>query len=74
MCIRDRDNERAIFYFHPWEIDPDQPRIDGLNLRTRFRHYQNLARMELRVTQLLKDFQWGTMAEAFAKELSLDTK
>ena len=72
--VHKQDNERAIFYFHPWEIDPDQPRIDGLNLRTRFRHYQNLARMEPRVTQLLKDFQWGTMAEAFAKELSLDTK
>ena len=72
--VHKQDNERAIFYFHPWEIDPEQPRIDGLNLRTRFRHYQNLARMEPRVKQLLKDFQWGTMAETFAKELSLDTK
>ena len=68
--VQQNDRERAIFYFHPWEIDPEQPRIKGLNLRTRFRHYQNLARMEPRVDQLLKDFEWGTMAEVFATELA----
>ena len=68
--VHQRDKERAIFYFHPWEIDTEQPRIDGLNLRTRFRHYQNLARMEPRVEQLLKDFEWGTMAEVFSAELA----
>ena len=68
--VQQNDRERAIFYFHPWEIDPEQPRIKGLNLRTRFRHYQNLARMEPRVEQLLKDFEWGTMAEVFATELA----
>lgn len=69
--VHRKDKERAIFYFHPWEIDPKQPRIDGLNMRTRFRHYQNLARMEPRVEQLLQDFEWGTMAEVFAAELAL---
>jgi len=68
--VHKNDKERAIFYFHPWEIDTEQPRIDGLNLRTRFRHYQNLARMEPRVEQLLTDFEWGTMAEVFSAELS----
>ena len=68
--VQQNDRERTIFYFHPWEIDPEQPRIKGLNLRTRFRHYQNLARMEPRVEQLLKDFEWGTMAEVFATELA----
>jgi len=69
--VRQKDRERAIFYFHPWEFDPEQPRIDGLNLRTRFRHYQNLARMEPRVEQLLRDFEWGTMADVFAAELAV---
>lgn len=67
--VHQKDRERAIFYFHPWEIDPEQPRIEGLNFRTRFRHYQNLARMEPRVERLLQDFNWGTMAEVFAEEL-----
>lgn len=68
--VNTADNERVIFYFHPWEIDPQQPRIGGLTLRTRFRHYQNLARMEGRVEQLLMDFEWSTMAEVFAEELA----
>lgn len=68
--VHKKDSERAIFYFHPWEIDPDQPRIDGLNLRTRFRHYQNLSRMEPRIEQLLGDFRWGTMTDVFAPELA----
>lgn len=69
--VHRQDNERAIFYFHPWEIDPDQPRVSGLNLRTRFRHYQNLAQMEGRVERLLGDFEWGTMAQVFSDELHL---
>lgn len=65
-----QDGERSIFYFHPWEIDPEQPRIEGLSLRTRFRHYQNLARMEPKIVRLLQDFEWDTMAEVFAEELA----
>lgn len=57
------DGESAIFYFHPWEIDPDQPRPTGLDPKTRFRHYLNLARMEQRLDRLLGDFQWGRMDE-----------
>ena len=68
--VNKEDNEPAIFYFHPWEIDPQQPRISGLNLRTQFRHYQNLARMEGRVEQLLMDFEWSTMEEVFVEELA----
>ena len=67
--VRKQDGERSIFYFHPWEIDPQQPRINGLNFRTRFRHYQNLSRMEPKIERLLKDFDWDTMAEVFAAEL-----
>ncbi|MCP5299629.1 MAG: DUF3473 domain-containing protein [Chromatiaceae bacterium] len=57
------DGQSAIFYFHPWEIDPDQPRQSGLDAKTRFRHYLNLERMEARLDHLLKDFDWGRMDE-----------
>lgn len=57
------DGEAAIFYFHPWEIDPDQPRQDGIDAKTRFRHYLNLERMESRLNCLLGDFSWGRMDE-----------
>mgnify|MGYP001342197791 CR=1 FL=1 len=60
-----RDGEAAIFYFHPWEIDEDQPRVDGINSRTRFRHYVNIHRMEGRIRQLLRDFKWGRMDDIF---------
>lgn len=70
--VRTDDGERSIFYFHPWEIDPQQPRVDGLSLRTRFRHYQNLTKMEPKIERLLKDFDWGTMAEVFSEELKLN--
>lgn len=53
------DCEPAIFYFHPWEIDPEQPRIPGIDVKTRFRHYLNLTRTEARLRRLLSDFRWG---------------
>ncbi|MCP5306533.1 MAG: DUF3473 domain-containing protein [Chromatiaceae bacterium] len=57
------DGQPAIFYFHPWEIDPDQPRQSGLDAKTQFRHYLNLERMEARLERLLQDFAWGRMDE-----------
>lgn len=68
--VNQQDNEPAIFYFHPWELDPEQPRIDGLNLSTRFRHYQNLSQMENKLTRLLKDYKWRSIPEVFGPELS----
>lgn len=64
-----KDNKAAIFYFHPWEIDPDQPRIKGLKPTARFRHYQNLTRMERKITQLLGDYKWRTIPEVYAADL-----
>ncbi len=61
------DGQSCIFYFHPWEIDPDQPRQPGINLKTRFRHYLNLSRMEARIARLLGDFRWDTMANVFLR-------
>ncbi len=55
----------AIFYFHPWEIDAGQPRVAGIDAKTRFRHYVNIGRMERRLEQLLRDFRWGRMDEIF---------
>ncbi|WP_242447412.1 XrtA system polysaccharide deacetylase [Aurantiacibacter aquimixticola] len=55
-----RDEGRpAIFYFHPWEIDPGQPRVAGAPLRSRLRHYTNLEKMAGKLRQLVREFAWG---------------
>ena len=59
------DRKPAIFYFHPWEIDHGQPRVPGIDLKTRFRHYVNIGRMERRLASLLGDFRWGRMDHIF---------
>ena len=63
--INGTDRQAAIFYFHPWELDVEQPRISGLDGKTRFRHYLNLHRTERRLQQLLADFVWGRVDEVF---------
>ncbi|MDP2809134.1 MAG: DUF3473 domain-containing protein [Rhodocyclaceae bacterium] len=63
--VNRHDGESAVFYFHPWEIDTAQPRIPGINVKTRFRHYVNIHRMEQRLARLLKDFSWGRMDHIF---------
>lgn len=63
--VNRQDREAAIFYFHPWEIDPGQPRIAGIDARTRFRHYVNIGRTERRLQALLQDFRWGRMDRIF---------
>jgi polysaccharide deacetylase family protein (PEP-CTERM system associated) len=59
------EGKPAIFYMHPWEIDPEQPRVPGPGLKTRFRHYVNLHRTDDRLQRLLGDFRWGRMDEVF---------
>lgn len=63
--VNAQDQAPAIFYFHPWEIDAGQPRIPGIDAKTRFRHYVNIARMEGKLQALLRDFRWGRMDEVF---------
>jgi polysaccharide deacetylase family protein (PEP-CTERM system associated) len=63
--VNERDRQPGMFYFHPWEMDPAQPRVHGAPLRSRFRHYTNLHAMEARLTRLLGDFSWGRMDEVF---------
>lgn len=54
-----------MFYFHPWELDPDQPRVRGASLRARFRHYLNLRSFERRIKDLLRTYRWGRMDAVF---------
>ncbi|GGA84466.1 polysaccharide deacetylase [Neiella marina] len=53
------------FYFHPWELDPEQPRMSNAPLKSKFRHYLNLGKMESRLERLLTDFNWSTMQHAY---------
>jgi polysaccharide deacetylase family protein (PEP-CTERM system associated) len=59
------DNQPCIFYFHPWEVDPDQPWIPNISAKTKFRHYLNLKRMEARLRQMTTDFAWDRMDRVF---------
>jgi polysaccharide deacetylase family protein (PEP-CTERM system associated) len=53
------DGEPAIIYFHPWEIDPGQPRVAKAPLKSKLRHYPNLGKMEGKLKRLIGDFEWG---------------
>ncbi|MDO8846005.1 XrtA system polysaccharide deacetylase [Methylicorpusculum sp.] len=68
QVINNKEQQSGIFYFHPWEIDPEQPRQKGINLKSRFRHYLNLDKMEHRIIRLLTDFKWDTMANVFLQK------
>lgn len=57
------------FYFHPWEIDAEQPRIAKAPLKSKFRHYINLSKMEAKLVNLVEDYHWGTMLDAFDIEV-----
>ncbi len=59
------DGQPGIFYFHPWEVDPGQPRQNGIGLKTRFRHYLNLRKMESRLDRLFADLDWDRMDRVF---------
>ncbi|MDU0356382.1 DUF3473 domain-containing protein [Paraglaciecola aquimarina] len=53
------------FYFHPWEIDPDQPRVAGAGLKSKFRHYVNLSKMENKLIRLLNDYKWQSFSDVY---------
>ncbi len=63
--VNQHDKQAAVFYFHPWEIDPEQPRQKNLDWKTEFRHYQNLTRMESKLDRLLSDFNWCRMTDVY---------
>lgn len=64
------DGEPCIFYFHPWEIDTQQPRQTNAGRKARFRHYTNLHRMEGRLRRVLDDFDWDRMDRIFVPLLA----
>lgn len=59
--VNRREGRPAVFYFHPWEIDPSQPRVPNAPLKSRLRHYTNLDGMAGKLRQLIADFAWGRM-------------
>ena len=59
--VNRREGRPAVFYFHPWEIDPEQPRVAGAPVKSRIRHYTNLEVMAEKLRQLIDEFQWGRM-------------
>ena len=67
--LNEREQRPAIFYLHPWEIDPDQPRLRAPALG-RFRHYFNLNRTEERLRALLRDFHFATMMTLLDEQLT----
>lgn len=66
--VNRHDRQPCVFYFHPWEIDPEQPRVASASLKSRARHYVNLASTEAKLRCLLKDFSWGRMDEIFLEK------
>ena len=60
----------GVFYFHPWEVDPGQPRVTAASRMARFRHYVNIAAMPGRLERLLRDFAWDRMDRVFAPVLA----
>ncbi|MBK1617393.1 polysaccharide deacetylase family protein [Lamprobacter modestohalophilus] len=63
--VNAKEQQSAIFYFHPWEIDAGQPRLPNLPWKTRFRHYLNLDQTKQRLGALLRDFKWAPMNQVF---------
>ena len=66
--VNQADRQPALFYFHPWEVDPGQPRPEGLGAKARFRHYVNIDRMEARIEALARDFAWDRMDRIFLNQ------
>ena len=58
----------AIFYLHPWEIDPEQPRFDNASWLSRFRHYNNLEHCQGRLEQLMRDFRFTTVGNSLSNQ------
>ena len=66
--VNQEDRRPAVFYFHPWEIDPGQPRVSDAPLKSRLRHYTNLGTMEHKLLKLFKAHQWGRTDDVVALE------
>lgn len=67
--VNSRERKPAVFYFHPWEVDPEQPRMSDAPMRSRLRHYTNLDKMAAKLRRLLSDFRWGRMDKVVQAEI-----
>lgn len=63
--VNGAERRPAVFYFHPWEVDPDQPRVEGAPLKSRLRHYTNLGVMAGKMRRVLRDFRWDRMDRVY---------
>ncbi len=66
--VNERDNRPAVIYFHPWEIDPDQPRVTNAPIKSKLRHYTKLNVMADKLRRLPRDFQWERLDSVAARE------
>jgi polysaccharide deacetylase family protein (PEP-CTERM system associated) len=62
------EDRPAIFYFHPWDMDPGQPFVANAPIRSKLRHYPNLGAMAKKLSWLARDFEWGRADEVVAAE------
>jgi len=69
-----KEQRSCVFYLHPWELDVDQPIVQGIDLKTRFRHYVNLKQVQPRMHRLLSDFNWSTMQDVYGEYLTKGQK
>jgi len=69
--VNRREGRPAVFYFHPWEVDPAQPRVANAPARSRLRHYTNLGAMHGKLERLLGEFRWGRMDALAAREAAV---
>ncbi|HEX4736172.1 MAG TPA: XrtA system polysaccharide deacetylase [Allosphingosinicella sp.] len=66
--VNGAEGRPAVFYFHPWEIDPGQPRVAGAPLKSRLRHYSRLSTMRPKLLKFLKAHQWGRTTDVIERE------
>lgn len=66
--VNDEDKRPAIIYFHPWEIDPGQPRVAHAPIKSKLRHYTNLGAMQGKLQRLISDFNWDRLDAIVAEE------
>jgi polysaccharide deacetylase family protein (PEP-CTERM system associated) len=69
--VNRQEGRPAVFYFHPWEVDPQQPRVPNASVRSKFRHYTNLDKMAGKLAELVHEFAWGRMDVLAHREAEL---
>ena len=69
--VNEEDRRPAIFYFHPWEIDPGQPRVADAPIKSKLRHYSRLGAMEGKLERVIRDFRWGRVDDVAATQAAM---